>query len=390
MARILHISKYHPPFAGGIESFVADLMPAQIKQGHTVAAIVHDHQPSIKKIAKKVSAEAGSAGELIYRVPSFGRLLYAPISPHFPFWLKKVIQEFKPDCLHIHVPNTSAFWLLSLKCARDCQWVVHWHSDVISTIDSRLSLAYHLYRPFEQALLKRANKIIATSPPYLQSSAALSAWHDKSQVIALGIDSQRLPEPTESALQWAQQRWQKDSIKILTIGRLTYYKGHEVLIRALAACQNKNIEVCIVGKGEQQESLQQLIHSLGLQKQVHLLGFCEAEQLTALLAYCDCFCLPSLERTEAFGVVLMEAMRYAKPVIASNIEGSGVTWVVTDKITGTLVPPLDADALATALDTLAQQPERYHDYGQAGYQRFQTTFDIDKVAKAIQPIYENQ
>jgi len=387
MARILHISKYHPPFAGGIESFVADLIPAQIKQGHTVAAVVHDHQPSIKKIAKKITAEEGTAGELIYRVPSFGRLLYAPVAPHFPYWLKKIIQEFKPDSLHIHVPNTSAFWLFALACARDCQWVIHWHSDVISTIDSRLSLAYRIYRPFEQALLKRADKVIVTSPPYLASSAALASWHHKSEVIALGIDSQRLPDPTETALTWAQQRWQKNSIKLLTIGRLTYYKGHEILIRALATCQNKNIELCIVGKGEQQESLQQLINTLGLQQQVNLLGFCESEQLTALLAHCDCFCLPSLERTEAFGVVLMEAMRYAKPVIASDIKGSGVTWVVTNKVTGTLVPPQNVKALATALDELAQQPERYHAYGQAGYQRFKVTFDIDKVAETISPLY---
>ncbi len=99
----------------------------------------------------------------IYRAPCYGRLLYAPISPTFPFWLARAIREFQPDLLHLHLPNTSAFWALLVPAARRLPWVIHWHADVVaSTIDRRLALAYRLYRPFEQRLLAASRR---SSPP---------------------------------------------------------------------------------------------------------------------------------------------------------------------------------------------------------------------------------
>src|SRR5699024_5451513 len=106
--------------------------------------------------------------------------------------------EFKPDLLHLHLPNTSAFWAMAIPAARKIPWIVHWHADVVaSRHDSKLALAYPLYRPFEQRFLKVASAIIATSPPYLESSSALAHWRDKCQVIPLGLDPARLPEPSE-------------------------------------------------------------------------------------------------------------------------------------------------------------------------------------------------
>jgi rhamnosyl/mannosyltransferase len=233
-------------------------------------------------------------------------------------------------------------------------------------------------------MLRHAKAIIATSQPYLDSSFALQDWQQKSYVIPLGLAAQRLPEPTPDALTWAEQQWQPDLQRILHIGRLTYYKGQKQLIQALQDCPQA--QLLIIGKGELQTELSDLIQQLNLHKRVKLLGFCEDAQLQALLSSCDVFCLPSLERTEAFGVVLMEAMRYAKPVIASQVEGSGMGWVVDDKQTGLLVKPNDINSLTQAIQQLADKNQSQK-LGQAGYKKFMQQFDIMQVSQQLTPIY---
>jgi len=383
MSRILHLGKFFPPFAGGIENFLADLMPAQAERGDTVAAILHDHQPRLARFFASVQPELWN-NQTIYRVPSYGRLLYAPVSPQFPWWLNRVLHEFQPQLLHLHLPNTSAFFALGLPRARRIPWIVHWHSDVVSALNSKLSIAYKVYRPFEQRLLAQAHTIIVTSPPYLASSIALQPWQDKCQIIPLGIAKTRLPEPTPAAKNWAEQQWAKHTTRILTVGRLTYYKGHEVLIRAIA--QLEGAQVFIVGQGELRHRLEALINKLNLSHKIRLLGYCSDAELTALFATCDCFCLPSLERTEAFGVVLLEAMRYSKPIIASTIPGSGVTWVIQNA--GLFVPPQDSLALAGALRQIVNDPQLGIRLGEIGQQRFKQVFDIKAVAEKMAGIYE--
>lgn len=391
MLRILHIGKYFPPFAGGMENFLADLTFAQAQQGDTVATLVHDHHLRWLRCFAPVRAEANLhqlAPITLYRAPTYGRLLYAPVSPQFPFWLRRILQDFQPQLLHFHLPNTSAFWALSLIQARRLPWIIHWHSDVFSTLNKKLAIAYSSYRPLEQRLLAHAQAIIATSVPYLASSTALQPWQDKCQVIPLGLSLDRLPDhPIPQATRWANQQWgDQRATKILCVGRLTYYKGHEILIQALV--QVTGGQVLIVGQGELRSRLATLITKLNLAPQVKLLGYCTDAELTALFATCDIVCLPSVERTEAFGVVLLEAMRYAKPIIASAISGSGVTWVVQDKHTGLLVPPQDATALAHSLQQLIDEPQLGTRLGQAGYQRFMQLFDIKQIAVITSELYQ--
>ena len=106
-----------------------------------------------------------------------------------------------------------------------------------------------------------------------------------------------------------------------------------------------------------------------------------------LLASCDVFCLPSRERTEAFGIVLMEAMRYGKPLLASRLEGSGVTWVVNDDVNGVLVAPDDPTAWREALAALARDPQRRQRLGENGRRRFENEFDIASTASRLSDLY---
>ncbi len=381
--RVLHIGKYYPPFAGGIEHFLADLLPALSARGIAAAALVHDEQPPFSRHPSPVRGEGKVS---IYRAPCFGRLLYAPISPAFPVWLNRAIRAFRPDLLHLHLPNTSAFWAMAIPAARRLPWIVHWHADVVaSAIDRRLALAYHLYRPFEQRLLAASRAVVATSPPYLEASAALASWRERCHIVPLGLDPTRIAEPDPAAQSRAERLWGMTGFRVLAIGRLTYYKGHDVLIQAAASLDDSR--VLIVGTGEHLERLTALIQSSGLGEQVRLPGFQPEPDLNALLASCDVLCLPSLERTEAFGLVLLEAMRFGKPVVVSDIPGSGAGWVTRQARHGLLAPPGDSTALAVALRALQHDPDRRRTLGLAGAAALREQFGIEPVAAAVAELY---
>ena len=248
-----------------------------------------------------------------------------------------------------------------------------------------MALAYQLYRPIEKLFLRRARSIIATSQSYLNTSSALADFKDKCHIIPLGLDPDRLKKPDDAGLRWAETVWGQPEKRILVIGRLTYYKGHDVMLDASTALPD--CRILIVGNGERESSLQRRIHTLGLSNNVSLLGFLPESDLHTLISTCDCLCLPSVERTEAFGMVLLEAMRYGKPVVASDIHGSGIGWVVEDGVTGFLVPPGDPVLLAGSLKKLFDRPELKSQMGRSALERFLGVFQIDHVAQEIILLY---
>ncbi len=378
--RILHIGKYYPPYAGGMENFLRDLLNAQKKSGLEVAALVHHHKPG-KKSSKEIIE-----GIPVFRAFSLGQVLYVPVSPTFRRLLREIIGTFRPHLLHFHFPNPSAFWSLSLSEARSIPWVIQWQSDVVpSAIDRRLRLAYGCYRPLEQRMLRRTQRILVASRPYLMHSVPLKEWVSRCAVVPLGVDPARLPWPEEHEINRALKSWQPGCLRVLAVGRLTYYKGFDVLIRAAGGTQG--IAVQIVGQGDLMAHLKGEIRNQGVQNRVSLRGGLSDVMLQALFATCDLFCLPSLERTEAFGVVLLEAMRYGKPVVSSDIPGSGPGWVVREGDCGWLVPPGDADALKTQIEHLKVSRDLCRAAGSKGRRNFHRKFHIRSVSQSVKNIY---
>jgi glycosyltransferase involved in cell wall biosynthesis len=371
--RILHIGKYYPPARGGMERFLADLVDAQRAAGDEVAVLVHAH----------ARGSVEDDPEWLMRCPVWIRLFFAPISLRFVFWLHRAIRRHRPDVLHIHMPNLSPFWALLLPSARRIPWVIQWQSDVEpSKFKLSLRLLYPHYRIFERALLERAESVIVASPQYLETSRPLEPWRHKCRVIPLGVSPERLPEidPRESA-----GLWNGDGLRVLTAGRLTYYKGFDTLIEAAAG--EPGIEVVIVGAGEEYGRLERVIGRTAALSRIRLAGEVDDPTLCRLMATCDVFCLPSKERTEAFGLVLLEAMRYGKPLLVSDLSGSGVTFVARDGQNAILVPPGDVDAWRAQLQSLARDPARGHMIGRLGHERYLREFQIDDVARAIDQEY---
>ncbi len=373
--KILHISKFYPPETGGIESFVCDLAEAQVRQGHAVYVLAHQFEFNKPTCREQIN------GVNVGRIRTFGQAAYAPLTPEFPLHLLSTIRTFRPDVIHAHLPNISAFWLVFIK--KLCPLVLHWHADVVaSPIDRKMGLLYNFYKPWEALLLKKADRVIATSNAYLHASRPLSGFKEKIQVVPLGINPARL----EGSLSLGKPSKPDSPFKVLSVGRFAYYKGFEYLVAA--AEKVPDAKFILVGDGPRYLSIKKLVSQKGLQDRVVLPGQVDTDRLRQLFSDCDLFCLPSIERTEAFGMVLLEAMSLGKPLLTTKIPGSGVNEVNIDGVTGMQVPPADAVALAEAINTMRGQVSACRQMGEAARRRFEKYFHISSVAAQIKSLYE--
>lgn len=338
--RVLHIGKYFPPHRGGMETVLRDQMNMQSRdEGLQVAAVVHS--------SERRFTDTVEISELGYRVRRSARWFtstFTPISPFFWLSVLKEIRELDPDEIKIHMPNLSAFWLLLMPSARKPRWVVLWHSDVVSSNRiSALNILYWAYRPFEHLLLERADVIAATSSEYLRSSLPLQAHRGKCVVEHISLDPVRFPSPFRL---FQPPRLAEESLRVLCVGRLTHYKNYPSAIRAIAQIPNAHLR--IVGDGDDREEIEALITELNVSKRVNLLGSISDEQLWKQYAWCDVHLLPSVERTEALGMVIMEAATFGKPSIVRPVPGSGVSWLAK-KTGGTVCTNMGDESMLAAL-----------------------------------------
>jgi rhamnosyl/mannosyltransferase len=155
------------------------------------------------------------------------------------------------------------------------------------------------------------------------------------------------------------------------VGRHVYYKGFDVLIRALRAV---DAELWIGGRGPMTESYQQSARDAGVVDRVRFLGFIPDAELVAYYDACDVFCMPSTERAEQFGLVQLEAMHCGKPAVATRL-GTGVEYVTLDEVTGLLVEPGNESALAQALNRLLATRSSAR-LGEAGRRRVTEEFSV--------------
>jgi rhamnosyl/mannosyltransferase len=368
--KILQIGKFYPPIHGGIES-----VTYEITEGLNHLNIQTDVLCS--SVNLQTSFELTSKGYTITRAGSLGRILSTSISPAMILHMLKIRNEY--DLIHLHMPNPMAafaIWLTRPKA----KLVTHWHSDIVHQ-----KIALKFYAPLQNWILKRSDTIIATSEPYFLSSKALAPWKSKVAIIPLGITPQKNANIKEIFLK-IQKKYLNKKI-IFSLGRMTDYKGFDVLINA-AKEVNDDIIILIGGSGDLLSKHCNQVVNEGVQEKIFFLGRISDEEAQAYLEASSVFCLPSNARSEAFGVVLLEAMAASKPVIATNIQGSGVPWVNQNGITGINVTPSDYLELAGAINKLSSNNELALKMGKSGKKRFELNFTSNKMIKQIIRVYK--
>jgi len=368
--RILHLGKYYPPHPGGMEVFLRDLAEEQVRQGHEVCVLAHGSRRFLR-------TDALHKGVRVVRAGCLGELTHAPVSPAFPVLLQRLLATWKPDIIHAHLPNCSAFWALAVAGMR-IPLVAHWHADVdAATGDARLQRLYPLYNRFENMLLRRAAAIVATSQHLLKASRALAPYRDLCRVVPLGRrdplpPGAKPPSPSAEPL-------------IYSVGRFARYKRFHVLVQAMR--QLPQARCVIAGEGPELQRVRREVNRLGLQDRVSLPGWLDDQALAKLYSRCRIFCLPSQERTEAFGLALLEAMAWQRPLVTPPVPGSGVLWLNRHEITGLHAAGPEPQDLAAVLQRLLHDPALCQTLGRNGRQFFTQNCVIDKVARQIEGVY---
>jgi rhamnosyl/mannosyltransferase len=238
------------------------------------------------------------------------------------------------------------------------------------------------FEPILHAVLRRADAVITTSPNYLKSSKILARHLERCCVIPLGIRIEDFGRPDPVGVAEIQKQF-GESI-VLCVGRLVYYKGLEYLIRAMAQVQG---QLLIVGKGPLRAFLIELAERLGVRDRVHFLGKLDHRALVQCYHAAKVFVFPSVARSEAFGIVQVEAMAAGLPVINTNLQ-SGVPFVSLHNQTGITVTPADADALAAAINVLLIDEKLRASLGVAARLRAQSEFGLDKMVSRTISLYE--
>jgi len=361
--KVLQVGKFYPPYMGGIETHLQALCGElrRVMDVHVLAA--HGEFTTKDEIFEGVP---------VTRVGTMFTLASAPFCPA----MVSRISASDADLVHIHLPNPTAI-LAYLASGHRGRLVVSYHSDIV-----RQKVLGRLFDPILQAALSRSSAIIVASVDYLQTSPTLSSFRTRCHIIPYGIRVEDFKRSDPIAVRHLRQ--QHGDRLILSVGRLVYYKGFEYLIRAMTKVHGR---LLIVGDGPLRNRLQALAISLGIPDRVTFLGEIPNQLLSACYHATRLFVLPSVARSEAFGIVQLEAMACGKPVVNTSLD-SGVPFVSLDGITGFTVPPADPDALARAINILLEDPALNSQFGEAARRRVEREFTLELMVGRVIHLYQ--
>ncbi|WP_297766479.1 glycosyltransferase [uncultured Muriicola sp.] len=368
MMKVLHIGKYYPPYFGGTEKVTFDLVEGLNNTNFNVDVLCSNHENNGNHFTEGLYS--------IYRVKTIGEVASTSISVGFSSLLKKIQNEY--DLIHVHLPNPLANLAIFLTRPK-CKIIIHWHLDIINR-----PILLKLYSPLQDWLLNRSDKIVATSQNYIDGSKYLQKHKNKTNYIPLGIDITDL-EVDDAVVARIKKRFMNKKI-VFGLGRLINYKGFEYLIEA-AKDFDEDIVTIVGGVGKLERELKQRINNNNLQDKVVLLGKIPFNELGAYYRACDLFCLPSITKNEAFGLVQIEAMAFGKPIVSTNIDGSGVPWVNKNNVTGKVVSPKNSKEIAIAINSILSNEQTIKRYSQNCIKRYNELFTKDKMILEFTKLY---
>jgi rhamnosyl/mannosyltransferase len=364
---VLQLGKYYHPYKGGMETHLQQLCE-RLAPRVDLDVVVSNTGP--RTVVERVGPVR------VTRCLEAAHVASTSLCPTLPWFLSRA----RYDLLHVHFPHPMGVMAyLASRKPRHHRVVITYHSDIV-----RQERLLKLYAPFMHRVMDRADAVICTSPDYIESSPTLRRYREKCRVIPLGIDLAPFA-PTERILRQAAELRARHGggPLVLGVGRLIYYKGFELLLEAM---RSVDARLLLVGTGPLMGELQAKAFSFGVSNRVHFAGNVDALDLPAYFHACDVFALPSVARSEAFGLVQLEAMACGKPVVNTALD-SGVPYVSRHGESGLTVPPKDAGALAEALRALLADPARARALGEAGRERVKREFTLETMAERTLALY---
>jgi rhamnosyl/mannosyltransferase len=389
---ILQLYKDYYPVLGGIENHLRDLSEALAALGHRVTVLA-------TSLDGRTQVERPLPGLTLIKAARALHLASTPISPAMLRWAGRL----HPDVVHLHFPYPPGD-LAYLALPQRPPLVVTYHSDVV-----RQQTLLRAYGPLLAWTLRRAARIIATSPNYIVSSPWLRRHAAKCAVFPSGVDIARFAHvdaakvaafrshyTNEERGTRNEERGTSHSVHrssflvhrsalplLLFVGRLRYYKGLHVLLNALPGVPAR---LLIAGSGPERERLQAQAALLGIADRVHFLGDVSDEDLPTLYHAADVFVLPAHLRAEALGLSQIEAQASGVPCVSTEL-GTGTSFANRHGETGLVVPPGDPAALARALNTLLADPALRRRMGAVAQRRAAELFSTERMVEGIEGVY---
>lgn len=329
--RIAHVFKdFYPPLPAGITRYIHDVASGTAAAGHAVevhvAGVSHSRRDYLHD------------GIVVHRHREFGRLLSSPLAPG----LVTGVSRADVDLLHLHMPNPIGE-VGALLRRRTVHMIVSFHAQL-----GRQQFLEPAYGPLRRLIFRQSRSILVSSAA-MAGAPELAGFSERVKVVPYGVSPklfETLPPPVAP---------RQGPLRVLFVGRLVYYKGLQVLIRALALMPA--VTLTVIGDGPLRSTLHDLSREIGVTSRVDFRGIASDIDLLAAYREHDLLVLPSVSGAEAFGLAMVEAMASGLPVISTRL-GTGTDWVNLDGVTGLVVPPGDVSALTDALRRLDDDGRR--------------------------------
>jgi rhamnosyl/mannosyltransferase len=372
--RVTMVNKYYyPPHLGGVETVVRYLSEGLVEHaGAQVTAVVSNEARS--------RAEETIAGVDVVRLPRQFALSSAPIALGMAGELTRQMRsQTPPDVINLHNPYP---WgeLAWLQAHPDVTTVLCYHSDIVR--QKRMLAAY---KPFLDRVLDSVDLITTSSPNLRDNSPFLAPRAHKVRIVDYGLHVEDIAEPSAAVIARAEQiRSEHAGRKIvLFVGRLVYYKGADVLVRAMAGV---DADLVILGTGPLESELREIAVANGVTSRLSFLPPQDDAELSAYYRAADVFCLPSVANSEAFGLVQIEAHAAGTAAISTNLPTS-VPYANLDGVTGLTVSVGDVPELAAALNRLLGDDALRERLGAQARERALTQFTVPRMVESMRAVY---
>ncbi|QPH38358.1 glycosyltransferase [Pedobacter endophyticus] len=369
--KILQTVKYYEPSKGGMESVVKDIVSSISTKHKDVKFTVYSNNHT--RLLNRNIDSVNNITLIKERTPFIFKS--QPLNIKYRS-LTKLIADNEIIHHHYPFPNMELALIRNIELLRQRKLIITWHANIKS---SRWSWIGKFYDPIIKRLLDIAQHIVVTSPQLLENSDLLLQYKDKVTVIPLSFD------PALSLNVLPKKYPFNRNIKLLFVGKLREYKGIKYLIDAV---KELNVNLTIVGDGENATSLAKQVEILNIESKVEFKSNLSNEDLGKCYLDSDIFVLPSINEAEAFGVVQLEAMANALPVINTNLK-SGVPYVSLAGITGETVNPADSNELRLAIENLISQPQLFEKYSANAVRRVEM-FSRSKLAENYLKLYSSE
>jgi glycosyltransferase involved in cell wall biosynthesis len=369
--RIVQVSPFFHPHAGGVESHVRSLAREFAREGHDVTVVTSRYDPHLP-------AEERMEGYRVLRTRTLGVAFNTP----FDVWTGSAIRGLDADVFHLHYPPPLTSYFATRKLQRrNIPVCLTYHCDLyLAGITGRI-LAGLYQRVFVPPTLRRVDRIVVHTRSYGVTSAVLRG-RDLAIIPSVvdldwfrpGLDA----EPLRGELRLEGKR-----ILAFT-GRLVPHKGVDVILQALSELPD-DVVLLVVGAGPRLPSLVGLARRLGVAERVRFCPSVSDDDLPRYLALADIFVFPSQSRLEGFGLAVAEAMAVGLPVVIADMPG--VREVIEPGHEGLLAEPLLAGDLASKIRTLLDNPSLARSMGAAGRRRAEERYGLATVAGQLLSLY---